>query len=129
MDTPKLTLSILPGQFGICKLPPDADIPEWSKNTELYSITRSKDELSVVCLSKDIPSDIQAERDWRALKIVGSLDLSLTGILAALINPLAVAEISIFAISTYDTDYILVRENSLSKAVSVLKSEGHTIDL
>lgn len=128
MNGPKLTLSILPNHFAICRLSPDADIPAWSKNTEFYSITRSRDELSVVCFNENIPLDVEAEHDWRALRIEGPLDFYLTGILASLVSPLAEAEISVFAISTYDTDYVLVREKFLSQAISVLKKEGHSVN-
>ena len=128
MNGAKLTLSILPNHFAICRLSPDADIPVWSKNTEFYSITRSRDELSVVCFNENAPLDVQAERDWRALRIEGPLDFSLTGILASLVSPLAEAEISVFAVSTYDTDYVLVREKFLSQAISVLKKEGHSVN-
>jgi hypothetical protein len=124
----KLTLSVLPDQFAVCRLSPSADIPAWPQNEEFYSITRSRDELSIVCLSKDAPENIRAERDWRALKVRGPLDFSLTGILAAIIDPLSEAKIPIFAISTYDTDYILIREDSLSQVVAILSEEGHSID-
>ena len=123
---PKLTLTILPDQFAVCRLSPDADLPAWTQNEEFYSITRSRDELSVVCLSKDVPENIRAECDWRALKVGGPLDFSLTGILAAIINPLSEAKIPIFAISTYDTDYVFVREDSLSQVVAILSEEGHS---
>ena len=128
MNLPNLTLSILPNHFAICRLSPDADIPAWSRNTEFYSITRSRDELSVVCFNENIPLDVEAEPDWRALRIEGRLDFSLIGILASLVSPLAEAEISVFAISTYDTDYVLVREKFLSQAISVLKKEGHSVN-
>jgi len=124
---PKLTLTILPDQFAVCRLSPDTDIPAWSRNEEFYSITRSRDELSVVCLSKDVPENIRAECDWRALKVRGPLDFSLTGILAAIIDPLSEAKIPIFTISTYDTDYVLVREDSLSQVVAILSGQGHSI--
>ena len=123
---PKLTLTILPDQFAVCRLSPDADIPAWTQNAEFYSITRSRDELSIVCLSKDVPENIMAECDWRALKVRGPLDFSLTGILTAVIEPLSEAKIPIFAISTYDTDYVLVREDSLSQVVAILNEEGHS---
>jgi hypothetical protein len=122
----KLKLSILPDQFAVCRLSPDAGVPVWTQNAEFYSITRSRDELSVVCLSKDVPENIRAECDWRALKVGGPLDFSLTGILTAIIDPLSEAKIPVFAISTYDTDYILVREASLSQVVAILNEEGHS---
>ena len=125
---PKLTLTVLPDQFAVCRLSPDDDIPIWSRNEEFYSITRSRNELSIVCLSKGVPENIRAECDWRALKVRGPLDFSLTGILAAIINPLSEAKIPIFAISTYDTDYLLIREDSLSQVVAILSGVGHSID-
>jgi len=128
MQTPKLTLSVLPSRFAICRISPDSEVPSWSSSTEFCSITRSRDELSVVCLSKNVPPNTQAERDWRALKVQGPLELSLTGVLASLAQPLAEAKISVFAISTYDTDYLLVREDSLSEAIRALKDEGHSVE-
>ena len=101
---PKRALIILSDQFAVCRLSPDADIPAWSQNAKFFSITRSKDELSVVCLGKDVPGNILAECGWRALKVKGALDFSLTGILASITNPLAKAKIPVFVISTYDTD-------------------------
>jgi hypothetical protein len=127
MQMPKRALIILSDQFAVCRLSPDADIPAWSQNAKFFSITRSKDELSVVCLGKDVPGNILAECGWRALKVKGALDFSLTGILASITNPLAKAKIPVFVISTYDTDYIFVRENHLSQAISVLSKEGHSI--
>jgi hypothetical protein len=124
---PKRTLIILSDQFAVCRLSPDADIPAWSQNAKFFSITRSKDELSVVCLGKDVPGNILAECGWRALKVKGALDFSLTGILASITKPLAKAKIPVFVISTYDTDYIFVRENHLSQAKRVLIKEGHSI--
>ena len=123
----KLTLSVLPDPFAVCRLSPDSEVPAWGRNAEFYSITRSRDELSLVCFSKDVPGYIRAECDWRALKVEGPLDFSLTGILASVVTPLADAKISLFAVSTYDTDYIFIREASLSQAVAVLKNEGKRI--
>ena len=82
----------------------------------------------MVCFNENVPLDVEAERDWRVLRIEGPLDFSLIGILASLVSPLAEAEISVFAISTYDTDYLLVREKFLSQAISVLKKEGHSVN-
>jgi hypothetical protein len=128
MNGPKLTLSILPKHFAICRLSPDEDMPAWCKNAEFYSIARSRDELSMVCFNENVPLDVEAERDWRALRIEGPLDFCLTGILASIVSPLAAADISVFAISTYDTDYVFVPEKSLSLSISVLEKEGHSVN-
>ena len=121
METSKLTLSVLPNQLAVCKLNADAQIPEWALNPAvLTSITRTRDELSIVCPQANVPAGIQTETGWKALKVEGPLDFSLTGILASLANPLAEAKISIFAISTFDTDYVLVKEENLAAAVKIL---------
>lgn len=122
-----LTLSLLPDTFAVCRLEHDAEIPQWARTGEFFSITRTGDELSVVCRDADVPDGIRCERGWRALKVHGPLDFALIGILAALAQPLTNAGISLFAISTCDTDYALVKEKNLENAIAVLKKEGHQI--
>ena len=119
MNNQKLTLSILPQNLSVCRFGPN-DAPQLPKEG-FYSITKTADELSIVCEESAVPPDCpKIEAGWRAVKVEGPLDFSLTGILASLANPLAEAGISIFAISTYDTDYVLVKSGDLSKAVEVL---------
>ena len=120
-----LTLSILPDTYAICRLNAPAPIPDWAR--DFFSITRTRDELSIVCVQRDVPAGIRCERDWRALKVDGTLDFALTGILASLAAPLADAGISIFAISTFDTDYLLVKAIDLEKAIQVLQKAGHPV--
>jgi hypothetical protein len=120
-------LMLLAGKLMICRLGPDAAVPAWAGRGVLHSITRTADELSIVCAEADTPSGVEAERGWRAFKVEGPLDLSLTGILASLAGPLAEARINIFAISTYDTDYLLVKESLVHKAAEVLIRSGHSI--
>jgi hypothetical protein len=124
---PSLALSILPETLAICRLSPDAPMPDWALAANFFSITRTADELSIVCPQANVPSEIQCDRDWRCLKVEGPLDLSLIGILASLTVPLARAEVGIFAVSTYDTDYVLVKERRLEEMVLVLSQEGHHI--
>ena len=124
---PNLTLSILPDTFSICRLDPDARVPAWADARPFTSITRTADELSLVCLDKNIPTEVIANHGWRCLKVEGPLDLSLTGILASLAAPLAEARIGIFAISTFDTDYLLVKEQALTEAIAVLEEAGHIV--
>ena len=121
-----LNLLLLPGRLGVCRLAPEAPLPSWAGG-KLVAITRTADELSIVCEQCYIPDEVQAEKGWRALKVAGPLDFSLTGVLAALAGPLADAKISIFALSTFDTDYLLVKETILSAAVQTLRSAGHHI--
>jgi len=116
----KLTLSILPGKLGICHFDKVSPIPDWVKDVSFCSITRTKDELSIICSQDKIPAGVMFEKDWRAFKVEGPLGFSLTGIVASLSEPLAEAEISILYISTYETDYLLVEEKNLAKAKKIL---------
>jgi len=124
-----LTLTVLPESFAICRLSVDEAVPEWAMLGEFVSITHTSDELSIVCAEKNVPSDVKADRGWRALQVEGPLDLALTGILASLAQPLAKAQINIFAVSTFDTDYLLVTGYNLFRACEVLQQAGHTIEL
>jgi hypothetical protein len=123
----QLTLSILPDTLAICRLDSQARLPEWALAGSFCSVTRTSDELSIVCAQANVPEDITCSRGWRGLKVAGPLDLALTGVLAALATPLAEAGISIFALSTYDTDYVLVREQNLERAVQILSYAGHQV--
>lgn len=125
-DQSKLALSILPGKFAICRLLPEAPLPRWARG-RFVSITRSSEELSVVCEQKHVPPAAICDRDWRCLKVSGPLNLSLVGIMASLTAPLAQTGIAILAISTYDTDYLLVKERDLDAAVRALRDAGFEI--
>ncbi len=122
-----LTMKLLKERYGVCRLAKTELIPEWAQNSDFFSITRTSDELSIVCSQDDIPNDINCEKDWRILKIEGPLDFSLIGILASISTILAQKGISIFAISTYDTDYILVKNNDIDNAISALIKERYDV--
>lgn len=123
----KLIMRVLKGDFAVCRLDNTEMIPDWSKNSEFFSITKTSEELSIVCSQDNIPKDIKCEKDWRVIKIEGPLDFSLIGILASISTTLARSGISIFAISTYDTDYILVKRKDIDNTINALLSEGHKI--
>lgn len=124
----QLTLKILPETFAICRFNNSASIPNWVYKEGFYSITRTKDELSIVCIQDNVDEKVdKVERDWRVLKVVGPLDFSLVGIIANLSSVLANGGVSIFVISTFDTDYILVKEKNLEKAREVLYQAGHKV--
>lgn len=116
----KLTLSILPEKIGICYFNKNSPLPDWVKNISFCSITRTKDELSIICPQDKIPAGVMIEKDWRAFKVEGPLGFTLTGIVASLSKPLAEAEISILYISTYETDYLLVEEKNIEKTKKIL---------
>jgi hypothetical protein len=123
-----LTLTALPDSYAICRLAPGQPIPAWAIAAEGFvSITRTADELSVVCSEASAPEGIAASRGWRCLRVEGPLDFALVGVLGSLAAPLAEAGVSIFAISTYDTDYLLVSEQDVAAAIQALKTAGHTM--
>jgi hypothetical protein len=115
-----LKLLVLQETIGIARLRAGELIPDWAQNGIFFSITRTIDELSVVCEEKYIPNSFKSERGWRCFKVEGPLDFGLTGILSSLASPLAIEKISIFAISTYDTDYLLVKKENFEKAKEIL---------
>ena len=123
----RLQLQEQPGRLAVCRLEPDAEIPAWATTGRFFSITRANDELSIVCSEADVPGDIRCEREWRCLRIVGAMAFTETGVLASLDTPLAVAGISVFAIATFDTDYLLVKANDWDSTLTELKLAGHEI--
>jgi hypothetical protein len=122
-----VTLDLLSGSYAICRLSPDATVPSWALHGAFASATRTRDELSIVSASADVPPDVQAQRGYRGLAVRGPLDFNLVGVLASLAGPLAAASVSIFAVSTFDTDYLFVRESDLDRAVAALRHAGHTV--
>lgn len=122
----KLQLRILDELFTIHRFPPGQDIPKQIYTCQFYSISKTEDELSIVCsASVDLNSE-DLETGWSCIKVIGPLDFSLTGILADISTVLAKAEISIFAISTFDTDYILVKSDKIFSAKEHLLTSGCT---
>jgi uncharacterized protein len=129
MAARSLTLHLLPGELAVCRLRPEAAVPEWALAAAPFtSITRTASELSVVCPAERVPAEVRSEAGWRCLAVAGPLDFSETGVLAALAAPLAEAGISLFAVSTFDTDYLLVRAADLQRAVEALIERGHRVE-
>jgi hypothetical protein len=122
-----VNLTVLPAMFAICRLSPAEDVPDWAMIGEFVSIAHTADELSIVCAEEHVPSDVKTDREWRALKVEGPLDLALTGVLASLATPLAEAQINIFVVSTFDTDYLLVKGYNVARACDVLRQAGHVV--
>jgi hypothetical protein len=120
----KLRLRETRWRLAICRFAPDAPLPPWvlHASAEFWSITRTPHELSVVCSEDDLPPSVesQVERDWRAFEVVGPLPFEWTGVVSGLTTPLAAAGIPVFVISTYDTDYLLVRSADSVRAFGIL---------
>lgn len=123
----QLTIAVHPGLFGICRLEPDTELPEWAIGGKFFAVSRTLEELSVVCEQAGIPEGVIAERGRRLLQVEGVLPFNLTGVLAAIAAPLAEAHVGIFVVSTYDTDYLLIAEADLERAIQVLEAAGHAI--
>jgi len=123
----RFDLTVLPGSFAIVHLAAAAPFPRWAVQGEFFSVTRTSDEVSVVCTADQVPKDVKAEAGWRVLKVKGPFALSEIGVLAALSASLAEAKVSLFAISTFDTDYLLVSEKQLLAAIAALRGAGHRI--
>ncbi|MBC8043248.1 MAG: ACT domain-containing protein [Rhizobacter sp.] len=122
-----MKLSILPEPFAVSVAASGAAIPAWAMQGGFMSVTRTPDELSIVCAEKFVPPDAVCERDWRALKVEGILDFALTGVMAALTVPLAEAKISVSVLSTFNTDYVLVKSEKLADTVQTLRRNGYDI--
>ena len=120
------TLETLPGTFAICRVDANAGVPDWASGA-VVSITRTSDELSVVCLQDNVPENITSESGWRCLRVAGPLDFSMVGVIASLTGILATANISLFVISTFGTDYLLVKQADLEAAVESLTAAGHVV--
>jgi len=123
-----LVLSVLSETFTIHKLSPDVSIPEEILKSNYYSVSKTENELSVVCSELIEVQSLQSSKGWKCIKVKGPLDFNLTGILASISDILAQANISIFAISTFDTDYILVRSQDLSSARTKLRKAGYKFE-
>ena len=122
-----LTLSVLPGAYAICRMDPASERPRFADGGSFWSEIRTPDEISIVCLEGLVPPGITHEGGWRILKCEGPLDFALTGIMAAIADPLADAGVPIFPLATYDTDYVLVKNAQLELATNALTTYGHVV--
>jgi hypothetical protein len=117
-------------RLAVCRLASNARVPAWALEGEFFCVVRTRDELSIVCTedvctADPMPDGAPAERGWVALKLEGPFPFSMTGVLASFLQPLAEARIPIFAISTFDTDYVLIKRENLQQAVVALDAAGH----
>ena len=122
-----LSLSLFPGALAVCRLAPDAPLPAWATAGGFHSVTRTPSELSVVCGAELVPDGVTCEGGGRALAVDGKLDFGMVGVLSRLLGPIARGGIGVLAISTYDTDWILVREGDLDRTLAILERSGHPV--
>jgi uncharacterized protein len=117
----------LSGSFAVCRLAPNGPIPAFVSNALFGSITRTAEEMSIVCPTDQAPSNAKCELPWTCFKLEGPFPFALTGVLASFLDPLAKRGIPIFAISTFDTDYVLVKEEHAATAIEILQASGHQL--
>jgi hypothetical protein len=123
-----MNLEAIEVRLAVCRLDADSDVPPWVERSRAFtSVTRTTDELSVICAFDDVPEGVPMEGPWRALRVRGPIVMTLIGVVASLAGALADAGISIFAVSTFDTDYILVHEPDFEAAVDALTRAGHVV--
>jgi hypothetical protein len=123
----KLKFRQLPGFYAIVRLPPEGPVPAWATKGDFTSITRTTDELSIICLADNLPKVLAPGPRWICLKLEGPFPFSMTGVLLSFIEPLSNNGVSIFAISTYDTDYVLISKDHIDRAVDLLRQAGHEL--
>lgn len=122
-----LNISVLPGNFAVCRLGPKDPMPDWVIPGLFVTVTRSADELSIICDEELVPSDVVAIKGWACLKVEGPFDFSEVGVVASISKILAQAKISLLSISTFETDYILLEWNIVEEAVAALREGGHSV--
>ena len=123
----RLKFRQLPGPYAIVRLAPDASIPDWATRGDFTSITRTADELSIVCPADNVPPDVDSPHRWICLKLEGPFPFELTGVLLSFIEPLSKNGVPIFAISTFDTDYVLLQEDHMGNVMDILREAGHQL--
>ena len=127
-----LSLELLAESYAICRLPPHSPVPNWAVERDkdlpqFVSLTWTPDELSIVCPESVVPQEAESEQGWVCMRVAGKLDFSLVGVLAGITSHLAAADISVFAVSTFDTDYVLLKSANWPVAVKTLSKAGYTV--
>lgn len=122
---PGLALTPVEDTYAVCRLGPGAPWPAWAAGGPFVSVTRTADETSILCPAEVVPSGVRCEAGWRCLRVASTLDFGMVGVLAGLVGPLAAAGVSVFAVSTFHTDYLLVKEHDYSRAIGALVETGH----
>ena len=124
----KLRLVVLPDLYAVCRLDKEAAVPSWASSGEFCSVTRTADELSVVCRECLVLRNVRCDRGWRCFRVAGTMDFPMVGVVSSLATPLAQAGLSVFVVSTFDTDYLLVKETEIDTATAALRGAGHELD-
>lgn len=127
-ERPTYTLARFPEKLAVVRLGPGSDVPAWAESSSLFSVTATATETSVVCAARDVPTKARAQKAFTAFAVEGPLAFEEVGVLVALLTPLADAGISVFTISTFDTDWLLVPVGKADKAEEAWQRQGHTVE-
>jgi hypothetical protein len=127
MTTQPLTLLVLRERLAVCQFDRHAPFPEWAAAASFVSLTRTPEELSIICPQDRVPAGVRADPGWRCLRVAGAIPLTAVGVMASLTAPLAAAGVSVLPLGTFDTDYLLVRDGDLVRAVEALRREGFLV--
>jgi hypothetical protein len=127
MTSNRFPLILLDGRMAVCRLAPDAPVPAWADGAPFSCVMRTAEELSIVCAEDGVPADVKAEHGWRALQLEGPVPFTTVGVISGLTTPLATQGIGVFVLSTFDTDYLLVKESNLARASKALAGAGFPV--
>ena len=127
LSTMRLKLKVLDVTLAICQLEPGSEVEEWSDGTGIFSVMRTDEEVTIVCSEDLVPKGVTCSKGWKCIQLVGQFEFSEVGIVSQLALPLAGANVPIFVMSTFNTDYILVRKQDLQRASEALRMAGHEI--
>ena len=122
-----MLLEVIQGTYAVCQMPTGGGDMRWINKSGFWSVTETDEEVSVICLDECLPERMSKESGWALIRVAGPLDFSLVGILSSILTPLAESGISVFTLSTFNTDYIMVKHTQLAQAVSVLAYSGYSI--
>ncbi len=122
-----MRLKLLEPVFAVCKLSPHTQIPEWALSAEVFFLSKTQDELSVICPSAQVPATVEHSADWRCFRVDDDLEFEQTGVVATVSTPIANAGLSLFLVSTHDRDYVLVHQSNLAQAIDVYNQHGFTV--
>ncbi len=122
------SLYLLEDSFAICRLDRDAAVPDWAISGDFFSVTRTPDELSIVCSQAGIPAGVECEVEWRCLKVESPFRFDLSGMITSIAAPLAQAGMDLFVVATHDSDYLMVKEPDLEQTIQMLSQGGHRVE-
>ena len=122
-----MKLKLLKPTYSICKLSPDNEVPSWALTSSTFFLSKTSDELSIICPATEIPSEVKVSNGWRCIRVDGDLEFDEIGVVTTVSSPIANKGISLFLVSTHDRDYVLIHKDDLDNAISEYEKKGFSI--